>query len=203
MRGVSQEIQGATWAPNDSQVIGALGEPAPAAAQGAPMPVAAAAFVPTLQASAEQIRRATLDSLRALMFIRAYRVRGHLEAKLDPLELNKPAPHPELDPKTYGFTDEDLSRPIFINYVLGLEVATLREIRDILRATYCGSIGVEFMHIQEPDQKAWIQERIEGARNQTKFTANGKRAILGGLTRAESDWTFPRQKVHRRKAFRS
>ncbi len=183
-REILDDLRGATWAPSDSQVIGTAGEAATAAA-GTALAAAPAAFIPAPQASAEQIRRATLDSLRALMFIRAYRVRGHLESKLDPLELHKPEPHPELDPKTYGFTEEDLSRPIFINYVLGLEVATLRQIRDILRETYCGSIGVEFMHIQEPDQKAWIQERIEGARNQTQFTANGKRAILGALTRAE------------------
>ncbi len=184
-RNVLQEMQGATWAPSDAQVIGAAGEAMAPPISGTPLATAPVVMAPTPQAGAEQIRRATLDSLRALMFIRAYRVRGHLESRLDPLELHEPEPHPELDPKTYGFTDEDLARPIFINYVLGLEVATLREIRDILRATYCGSIGVEFMHIQEPEQKAWIQERIEGARNQTQFTATGKRAILSALTRAE------------------
>ncbi|MGL1488934.1 hypothetical protein ACSTJG_24075, partial [Vibrio parahaemolyticus] len=90
-----------------------------------------------------------------------YRVRGHLLADLDPLHLGERAYHPELDPKTYGFTDADFDRPIFINNVLGLETATLREILDVLRKTYCGTIGVEFMHIQDPDQKQWIQERIE------------------------------------------
>lgn len=133
-----------------------------------------------------RVRAAALDSIRALMLIRAYRVRGHLEANLDPLGLMEIEPHPELDPKSYGFTDADMDRPIFIDNVLGMEVATLREIVEALRETYCGSVGVEFMHIQDPDQKLWIQERIEtGAHNRTDFTVPGKRAILERLTAAE------------------
>ena len=134
----------------------------------------------------DEIRAATLDSIRALMLIRAYRVRGHLEAKLDPLGLIEVPAHPELDPKSYGFRDQDMDRPIFINWVLGRETATVQEIVDICRHTYCGSIGVEFMHIQDPDQKAWIQERIENIENRTEFTVPGKRAILERLTAAET-----------------
>jgi len=133
-----------------------------------------------------RVRAATLDSIRALMLIRAYRVRGHLEAELDPLGLKEIEPHPELDPKSYGFTDADMDRPIFIDNVLGMETASLREILQALREIYCGSIGVEFMHIQDPDQKRWIQERIETrAHNRTDFTIPGKRAILERLTAAE------------------
>src|SRR3546814_8904651 len=117
------------------------------------------------------------------MLIRAYRIRGHLKAKLDPLGLEAPTPHPELDPETYGFTDADWDRPIFINHVLGLETATLREIMDLLEATYCGSIGVEFMHIQDPAQKAWIQERIEQIRNQTDFRSEEHTSELPSLMR--------------------
>src|SRR3546814_17624720 len=84
------------------------------------------------------------------MLIRAYRVRGHLEADLDPLGLKAIEPHPELDPKSYGFTEADMDRPIFIDKVLGLEVASLRKIVEVVRATYCGPIGIEFMHIQDP-----------------------------------------------------
>ncbi|MCG8360347.1 MAG: 2-oxoglutarate dehydrogenase E1 component, partial [Kiloniellales bacterium] len=135
--------------------------------------------------TAADIRAATLDSIRALMLIRAYRVRGHLEADLDPLGLKPHEPHPELDPKTYGFTESDMDRPIFINNVLGLETASLREIMKAVRETYCGTIGVEYMHIQDPAQKAWIQERIESIHNRTDFTVNGKRAILERLTAAE------------------
>ena len=135
--------------------------------------------------TADDIRAATLDSIRALMLIRAYRVRGHLEATLDPLGLKPIEPHPELDPRTYGFTEADMDRAIFINHVLGMETATLREIVQAVRETYCGTIGVEYMHIQDPAQKAWIQERIESIHNRTDFTVNGKRAILERLTAAE------------------
>ncbi len=196
-RGLLEDLKGASWAPRDARVIGngngaANGggngtAHADAAAAGAPLqgaPLSYGAAAPA-SAPADQVRRATLDSIRALMLIRAYRVRGHLESTLDPLGLLKPEAHPELDPRTYGFAESDLDRPIFINYVLGLETATMRQIIEVVRETYCGNIGVEFMHIQGPDEKAWIQERIEGIRNQTEFTEQGKTAILGALTRAE------------------
>jgi len=115
--------------------------------------------------SLDVVRGATLDSVRALMLIRVYRVRGHLIANFDPLGLGGKKYHPELDPQTWGFTETDLDRPIFINFVLGLETATIREIVAILQETYCGSIGVEFMHIQDPEEKAWIQQRIESIHN--------------------------------------
>ena len=111
------------------------------------------------------------------MLIRSYRVRGHLEARLDPLGLQIPPSHSELDPQSYGFTDNDLDRQIFIDNVLGRETATLREIVAILRDTYCGPIGVEFMHIQDPDQKSWIQRKVEGAPWRTAFDAAAKRKI--------------------------
>jgi 2-oxoglutarate dehydrogenase E1 component len=151
--------------------------------------------------TASHIRAATLDSIRALMLIRAYRVRGHLEAKLDPLGLKPVEPHPELDPRTYGFTEADMDRPIFINNVLGLETATLGEIMAAVRETYCGTIGVEFMHIQDPAQKAWIQERIESIHNQTHFTDEGKRAILERLTAAEVFENFLNKKYTGTKRF--
>ena len=147
------------------------------------------------------VRAATLDSIRALMLIRAFRVRGHLEAKLDPLGLKPIEPHPELDPRSYGFTEADMDRPIFIDNVLGLETATLRKIVEVVRDTYCGSIGVEFMHIQDPAQKAWIQERIESIRNQPDFTVNGKRAILERLTAAEVFEQFLNKKYTGTKRF--
>lgn len=136
-------------------------------------------------ASHPEARRATLDSLRAIMLIRAYRARGHLIADLDPLELKKAEYHPELDPAHYGFTSGDFDRPIFINGVLGMESATLREIVDALRQIYCGTIGVEFLHLTSPEEKSWIQQRIEAGRNQTDFSVNGRRAILQRLTAAE------------------
>ncbi len=151
--------------------------------------------------SEEEAHTATLDSIRALMYIRAYRVRGHLRANLDPLGLLKEANHPELDYHTYGFGEEDLDRPIFINDVLGLRSATLREITEILEQVYCSTIGVEFMHISEPAEKAWMQERIEGRDKEVSFTPEGKRAILRKLIEAESFENFLHRKYPGTKRF--
>ena len=150
---------------------------------------------------ASDVRSATLDSLRAIMLIRAYRIRGHLLAKLDPLNLNQEEIHPELDPTNYGFSEEDYDRPIFINYVLGLEIATLNEILAVLKKTYCSTIGVEFMHIQDPNQKAWIQERIEAIGNRTEFTNRGKVAIYEKLVSAEGFEQFLHKKYVGTKRF--
>ena len=131
------------------------------------------------------IQRATRDSVRALMLIRAYRIRGHFHANLDPLGLEPPKDHEELDPRTYGFTDADFDRKIFIDRVLGLDFATIREIVALLQRTYCQTLGVEFMHISNAAQKGWLQERIEGPDKEISFTREGKRAILNKLVEAE------------------
>ncbi|NDA46502.1 MAG: 2-oxoglutarate dehydrogenase E1 component [Alphaproteobacteria bacterium] len=137
------------------------------------------------QVSADDVQRATRDSVRALMMIRAYRMRGHFHANLDPLGLEPAKDHEELHPSNYGFTDADYDRKIFLDHVLGLEFATLREIIDILRRTYCGTIGFEFMHMSDPAEKAWMQERIEGPDKAITYTKEGKRAILNKLVEAE------------------
>jgi 2-oxoglutarate dehydrogenase E1 component len=138
-----------------------------------------------VEISAADVQQATRDSVRALMLIRAYRMRGHLHANLDPLGLAPPKDHEELDPRSYGFGEADLDRRIFLDKVLGLEFGTLREIVAILQRTYCQTLGVEFMHISDPDQKSWIQERIEGKDKEITFTREGKRAILNKLVEAE------------------
>jgi 2-oxoglutarate dehydrogenase E1 component len=112
-----------------------------------------------------------------------------------------PKSHPELDPKTYGFTEEDWDRQIFLDFVLGKETASLREILAICRASYCGSIGVEFMHIQDPDQKSWIQRRIEGAPWVTAFDTTQKNQILQQLTEAEGFEAFCARKFVGTKRF--
>ena len=145
--------------------------------------------------------RATQDSIRALMLIRAYRVMGHLVADLDPLGLTDRKVHKELRPETYGFTEADFDRPIFIDKVLGLETATIRQILKILRRTYCRRIGVEFMHITSPLQKAWIQERIEGEEKDVRFTVEGRKAILNKLIEAESFEKFAEVKYTGTKRF--
>ena len=161
---VLAEARGPSWAPAHE-----------AAALPAPPPGAI---------SQQQALAAARDTLGARMLIRNYRTRGHLAAKLDPLELVARREHPELKPKTYGFSKSDYDRPIYIGGVFGLEFATLREILDILRRTYSGHIGAEYMHISDPEQRAWIQERIEG--QEAGFTAKGKIAILKKLIEAES-----------------
>ena len=136
-------------------------------------------------ASKAQIRAATLDSVRALMMIRAYRIRGHLAADLDPLGIEKRGPWPELDPATYGFGEGDMDREIFIDFVMGLETATVRQMLDILKRTYCGTFAIEFMHISNPEQKSWVQQRIEGKDKEIQFTIEGRKAILRKLIEAE------------------
>ena len=135
--------------------------------------------------SGEDLRRATRDSVRALMLIRAFRMRGHLHANLDPLGLEPERDQSEITPENFGFAEADLDRPIFIDNALGLETATIREIVGILRRTYCSTIGFEFMHVSDPDEKAWMQLRIEGPDKSISFTREGKRAILQKLVEAE------------------
>ncbi len=135
----------------------------------------------------EQVKRAVLDSVRALMIIRAYRIRGHLAADLDPLRMHAPEqqPHPELNPASYGFTEADMDRPIFLDQVLGLEVASMRQILEIVKRTYCGTFALQYMHISDPEQAGWLKERIEGLGKEIAFTREGRRAILNKLVEAE------------------
>ncbi len=147
--------------------------------------LAAKAQTKGAEISAADVHQATRDSVRALMLIRAYRMRGHFHAKLDPLGIEPPRDREELDPRTYGFVDADFDRKIFLDHVLGLEYATLREIVTICERTYCQTLGFEFMHISNAAQKSWIQERIEGPDKEISFTREGRRAILNKLVEAE------------------
>ena len=125
------------------------------------------------------------NSVRAIMLIRAYRIRGHLIANLDPLNLMRREEHTELKPETYGFTKSDFNKKIFLDGVLGFQEATLLEILDILKNTYCGNIGYEFLHMGDPNEKTWIRDRIEGPKKEVTFTENGKKAILNKIVEAE------------------
>ena len=138
-----------------------------------------------VELTSADVMQATRDSIHALMLIRAYRIRGHFHAKLDPLAIQKEPDEAELMPETYGFTEADMDRRIFLDNVLGLQFASMREIVSILRRTYCQTLGIEFMHISNAAQKAWIQERIEGRDKEIQFTREGKRAILNKLVEAE------------------
>src|SRR3954465_2818503 len=147
--------------------------------------LAAKTAQPGAAAPTGDINQATRDSVRALMLIRAFRMRGHFHANLDPLGIEPPRDREELDPRSYGFTEADFDRKIFLDHVLGMEYATLREIVAICERTYCQTLGVEFMHITNGAQKAWIQERIEGPDKEISFTREGRRAILMKLIEAE------------------
>ncbi|NVO26584.1 2-oxoglutarate dehydrogenase E1 component [Donghicola sp. C2-DW-16] len=191
---VKKEAQGASWGRTDwpplpagDNVWALTGEWPEAAKEvkGAGDKIKAKAAEKGVEISDEQVKRAVLDSVRALMLIRAYRIRGHLAADLDPLGLHGREPHPELDPKAYGFTEADMDRPIFIDNVLGLQVASMRQIVDIVKRTYCGTFALQYMHISDPEQSAWLKERIEGYGKEITFTREGRRAILNKLVEAE------------------
>ncbi|KCV81621.1 2-oxoglutarate dehydrogenase E1 component [Actibacterium atlanticum] len=192
---VKAEAAGPSWqradwppTPNDDLTAALDGQwPAAPAAEvkDAGKKIKAKAAEKGVSVTDDQVKRAVLDSIRALMIIRAYRIRGHLIADLDPLEMRDKTPHPELDPASYGFSEADMDRPIFIDNVLGLQVATMRQILDIVKRTYCGTFAMQYMHISDPEQAGWLKERIEGFDKEITFTREGRRAILNKLVEAE------------------
>ncbi|MFM9829604.1 MAG: 2-oxoglutarate dehydrogenase E1 component [Sphingomonas sp.] len=155
-------------------------EPAPKPAKGgAPKPAAPAA------ASAADITQAAAESIRAMMLIRTYRVRGHLAADLDPLGLTKAALPADLTPEYHGFSGDDLDKPVYIGGALGLERASIRQIVDILRRNYCGKVGLEYMHIADVEERRFLQDRMEGQDKAIEFSPLGKKAILNKVIEAE------------------
>ncbi|KPA21658.1 2-oxoglutarate dehydrogenase E1 component [Shimia sp. SK013] len=190
---VKAEAAGPSWAradwppqPTDDLTQSLTGEwVEPVEAKAAGKKIKEKAAEKGVEVSDEAIKRAVLDSIRALMIIRAYRIRGHLVADLDPLGMRDQTPHPELDPKSYGFTDADMDRPIFIDKVLGLDIATMRQIMDIVKRTYCGTFALQYMHISNPEEAGWLKERIEGYDKEIRFTREGRKAILNKLVEAE------------------
>jgi 2-oxoglutarate dehydrogenase E1 component len=137
---------------------------------------------------------------RVLQLIHAFRVRGHLVADLDPLDSTR-APHKDLDPATYGLTLWDLDREFITNGLSGRDRATLREILEVLRDTYCGTVGVEYMYIADPERKEWLQERMESARNRLVLDKSQRRRLLEKLVEAESFERFLHTKYIGHKRF--
>ncbi len=191
---VRREAKGATWERRDwppvpaDELTSALTGEWPIAAKemkGAADKIKAKAADMGVVVSDDQVKQAVLDSIRALMIIRAYRIRGHLVADLDPLGMRSETPHPELDPRSYGFAESDMDRPIFIDKVLGLEHASMREIIEIVKRTYCGTFALQYMHISNPEEAGWLKERIEGFGKEIQFTREGRKAILNKLVEAE------------------
>jgi 2-oxoglutarate dehydrogenase E1 component len=188
---VAKSAEGASWKtpnwpvrPNDDLVAALDGNWA-ATEKKLGEKIAAKAQAKGVELASADVMQATRDSIHALMLIRAYRIRGHFHAKLDPLAIQSEPNEEELKPSSYGFGEADMDRKIFLDKVLGIEFASMREIVSILRRTYCQTVGIEFMHISNAAQKAWIQERIEGRDKEIQFTREGKRAILNKLVEAE------------------
>ncbi len=181
-----KELSGASWTPKENaKDKRSFGSAAIAPADGVLVESIANDVAKKGGVAAADVKQAALDSIRALMLIRSYRFRGHFLSNLDPLGMKQSGDHPELNPEYYGFTDADYDRPIFVNGMLGLKEATLRQIVGALREIYTGTVGVEYMHLSDPEQRKWIQDRIEEPRNKTEFSPEGKRAILERLTAAE------------------
>jgi len=190
-RDARRAAEGPSWArpdwpptPADDLTLALTGA-FPAEVRAKAEKIAAKAAEGGVSISDAQIQRAVLDSIRALMIIRAHRIRGHLAADLDPLGMRETSAHPELDPASYGFAEADMDRPIFIDNVLGLQTASMRQILEIVRRTYCGTFALQYMHISDPEQASWLKERIEGYGKEIAFTQNGRKAILNKLVEAE------------------
>ncbi|MEM7650873.1 MAG: 2-oxoglutarate dehydrogenase E1 component [Pseudomonadota bacterium] len=192
-----QELSGASWTPpENSRASRRFGM-----SYDTPANVSQPQRRSTDKPSQEDVKQASSDSIGALMMIRAYRARGHMLSDLDPLGMKEKGTHPELEPSHYGFGPSDLNRPIYVGGVLGLEYASINEILTVLRQTYCSTIGVEFLHLTDPEEKSWIQQRIEEPRNKTDFTVNGKRAILNRMIAAENFEQFLHKKYPGTKRF--
>ena len=191
---VKADASGPSWArkdwppqPTDDLTAALTGEwmPPPQEAAAAKEKILGKAKELNSTISQEAVKRAVLDSIRALMIIRAHRIRGHLSADLDPLKLQATGQHLELQPKSYGFEEADMDRPIFIDNVLGLQFASMRQIIDILKRTYCSTFALQYMHISDPEQSTWLKERIEGRDKEITFTREGRKAILNKMVEAE------------------
>ena len=131
------------------------------------------------------LEAAASASIRAMMLIRTYRVRGHLAANLDPLGLSKQDLPADLSPEYHGFVGAGLDARVFLGGVLGLQWGTVREIVEILKRNYCGKVGLEYMHISDVEERRFLQDRIEGGDKAIDFTPNGKKAILSAVIRGE------------------
>ena len=156
----------------------------PTQMEPAPKPAKPGAAKPAATPSVD-VEDAARMSIRAMMLIRTYRVRGHLAADLDPLGLSQRELPEDLKTEYFGFTDADLDKKIFLGGSAGFEWATLRELVDTLRANYCGHVGLEYMHIADVEERRFLQERMEGRDKAIQFTTDGKKAILNKVIEAE------------------
>ncbi|MBD3762248.1 2-oxoglutarate dehydrogenase E1 component [Rhizorhabdus sp.] len=185
--GIESGVSGPSWArpdwpPSTTDALTAALDPTQMEVPAkAPKPAPAAS--PASDQSEVEAR--AMDSIRAVMLIRSYRVRGHLLANLDPLGLSQREETEDLNPAWHGFTEADMDRKVYVPGFLGLQWATPREIVDILRRNYCGNVGIEYMHISDVEERRFLQARIEGKDAEISFTPEGKKAILTKVIHAE------------------
>ena len=172
---VANEIKGPSWAPIKKNIN---------IIEKKPKNGSSSSEVLKKTSSKDQIQN-NIDSIKAVELIRAYRLRGHLLAKLDPLGLKETEYLEELHPEFYGFKKSDYKREIFLNGVTNKKYSNISEILNFLDKTYCGSIGYEYMHISNHEERVWLRKRIEENENEIQFTKNGKEAILNKLIQAE------------------
>ena len=172
---VANEIKGPSWAPIKKNINIIKKKPKNGSSSSEAI---------KKTSSEDQIQN-NIDSIKAVELIRAYRLRGHLLAKLDPLGLKETEYLDELHPEYYGFKKSDYKREIFLNGVTNKKYSNISEILTFLNKTYCGPIGYEYMHISNPEERIWLRRRIEEDENEIQFTKNGKEAILNKLIQAE------------------
>jgi len=172
---ILKEIQGPSWAPNKINIQQIINQEKISTQESSNE------FV----SSKEEYEKEKEQSVKAIALIRAYRIRGHLIANLDPLGLMKREYLNELNPLGQGFKKEDFNKKIYLQEYLDRGYATLKEIITFLKNTYCSTIGVEYMHIADPIEKKWFRERMEKKENLLHFTDSGKKAILNKLIQAE------------------
>lgn len=187
---VMREHKGASWSPRKAAVIGVREtEPSPAPKKGEP------------GLAKDDVKRNCSDSINALMLIKAYKTVGHLLADLDPLGLQPIYGHQELDPANYGFAQKDLERPVYLGGQLGFEYATINELVRTLKQIYCSKIGVEFMHINDPQKRDWIAGRMEQVRGRPELTSNDRKTILEDMVKVEEFEQFLHRKFPGAKRF--
>jgi len=173
---ILNEIQGPSWAPNKINIKKIIDQEKISTKESSNE------FV----SSREDYEKEKEQSVKAIALIRAYRIRGHLIANLDPLGLMKREYLNELNPFGHGFKKEDFNKKIYLQEYLDRKYATVEEIITFLKSTYCSTIGAEYMHISDPVEKKWFRERMEKKENQLHFTSSGKKSILNKLIQAES-----------------
>ena len=141
------------------------------------------------------------ESIKAIALIRAYRIRGHLIANLDPLGIMERKYLHELHPEDHGFKKDDYNKKIFLGSYMDSGYATINEILSKLRKIYCSTIGVEYMHISDPEEKVWFRNRMEKEENLPQFTKKWKKAILNKIIQAEGFEKFLAKKYVGTKRF--